>query len=120
MDFVDEEHLVLLQVGQHRGEVARLLDHRAGGGAHGHAHLVADDVGERGLAEAGRAVEQHVIERFAASDRGGNRHLQVVAHAVLADVLGERPRTQSRLVLCVLVHDPWSDQALVHLSHELP
>ena len=115
MDLVDEEHLVLLEVGQHAGEIARLLDHRSGGGAHRHAHLVADDVGERGLAESGRTVEQHVIERFAAAACGGNRHLQVVAHAILPDVLVERARTQSRLVLRVLVHTTGSNQALVHV-----
>ena len=103
VDLVDEQHLVRLQVGQHAGQVAGLLDHRAGGGADRHAHLVADDVGERRLAEPGRAVEQHVIERLAAAARGRDRHLQVVADAVLADVLVERARAQPGLVLRVVV-----------------
>ena len=65
MDLVDEEHLVLLEVGEHRRQVARLLDHRPGGRAHRHAQLVADHVGQRRLAESGRSVEEDVIERFA-------------------------------------------------------
>ena len=52
VDLVDEQHLVGLESGQHAGQVARLLDHRSGRGAHGHAHLRADHVGERRLAEA--------------------------------------------------------------------
>ena len=112
MNLVDEEDLVLLQVGQHPGQVARLLDDRSGGRAHRHAHLVADDVGERGLAEAGRAIEQHVIERLAAAARRGNRHLQVVADAILADVFVERARPQSRLVLRVVVGAAGGDQSI--------
>ena len=103
MDFVDEEHFARLQVRQHRGEIARLLDHRPRGRPDRHAELVGDDVGERRLAEPRRAVEQHVIERFAALLRRGNRDVQVLADAVLADVLVERPRPQTGFVLDVLV-----------------
>ncbi len=68
-----------------------------------HAELVGDDVGQRRLAEAGRAVEQHVIERLAALLRRGDRDVQVLADALLADVLVEGARPQPRLVLRVLV-----------------
>ena len=56
----------LLQVGEQAGQVALALERRAGGGAHADAQLVGDDAGERRLAEAGRAGEQHVVERLAA------------------------------------------------------
>ena len=62
-----------------------------------------DHVRERRLAEPGRAVQQHVVERLAALPRRGDRDLQVLADAVLADVLVERARAQPRLVLRVLV-----------------
>ena len=71
--------------------------------SHRHAQLVADDIGERRLAESGRAVEQHVIERLAALARRGDRHVEVLAHALLADVVVERARPQARLVLRVVV-----------------
>ena len=44
VDLVDEQHVVRLQVGQQRGQVAGLLDHRAGGLAQVDAQLVGDDV----------------------------------------------------------------------------
>ena len=72
-----------------------------------------DHVGQRRLAEAGRAVQQHVIERLAALLRGGDRHLQVLADAVLADVLVERARAQPRFVLRVLVDARGGDEAVV-------
>ena len=84
-------------------KVARLLDRRSRGRAHLHAELVGDHIGERRLAEAGRAVQQDVVERLAALLRGGNRDLQILAHAVLADVLVEPPRAEARFVLRVLV-----------------
>ena len=65
VDLVDEQHVALFQIGQQRREVAGLGDHRAGGGAEVHAELARDDLRQRGLAEAGRADEQHMVERLA-------------------------------------------------------
>ena len=44
-----------------------------------------------------------MIERLAALARRGDRDVQVLAKPVLPDVLVERPRPQSRLVLDVIV-----------------
>ena len=96
-----------------RGEIAGPLDDRTCGRAHGHAELVGDDVGQGGLAEAGRPVEQHVIEGLAALPRRGDGDVQVLADLVLADVLVERARTQSTLVLDVVVDAARGDQAFV-------
>ena len=101
------------EVGQDRREIAGLLEHRARRRAHRHAQLVGDDVGERRLAEPGRAVQQHVIERLAALPGGGNRDLQVLADAILADVVVERARAQARFVLRVLVDARGGDEAVV-------
>ena len=54
-----------------------------------HAELVRDDVRERGLAEARRAEDQHVIERLAALARGLDEDLQLRLDRRLADVVGE-------------------------------
>ena len=52
VDFVDEQHVARLQVGEDGGEVSGALDDRAGGGAEAYAELAGDDLGERGLAQA--------------------------------------------------------------------
>jgi hypothetical protein len=49
MNLVDEEDGVLLEIGQHSGQISGPLDHRSCGGANGYAHFVSDDVGEGGL-----------------------------------------------------------------------
>jgi hypothetical protein len=59
-------------------------------------------------------VQEDVIERLAALLRGGNRDLQVLADAILADVLVEPPRPQAGFVLRVFVDARRGDQAIVH------
>ncbi len=86
MDFVDEQHIARLQVGEQRGEIAGAFDDRTRRRAQVHAEFVGDDVRERGLAEAGRSENQHVIERFAASTRGFDVDRHLLAHGALADV----------------------------------
>jgi hypothetical protein len=67
VDLVDEQHLARLEVGEDRREVAGALEHRTRRRAQGRAHLVSDDVRERGLAETRRPEQQHVVEHLARS-----------------------------------------------------
>ena len=109
MDLVDEQHLPRVEVGQDAGQVARFLEHRSGRRPHGDAKLVRDDMSQRGLAQARRTVHQDVVERLVPLSRRRNRHRQVLAQPVLADVLGQRPRPEPGLVLDVFVHPGPSD-----------
>ena len=54
-----------LERGQEGGDVGLALERRAGGLHDRRPELGGDDVGERGLAEPGRAGEQDVVERLA-------------------------------------------------------
>ena len=101
--FVDEQHLARLEVREDAGEVPGLLDHRAGGRPDRHLELVRNHARQRGLPQSRRAVEQHVIERLVPLFRGLDRHAQVLADPLLADVLVERTRPQPGFVLGVLV-----------------
>ena len=65
VNFVDEQHVALFEVGEERREVAGLGDHRARRGAEIDAKLARHDLRQRRLAEPGRADEQHMIERLA-------------------------------------------------------
>jgi len=76
VNLVDEQKVALFQAGQQTGQVARLLDYWAGGDADVAAHFGAEDEGQRGLAEAGRAAEQDVVERLAAVHGGANHDLE--------------------------------------------
>ena len=72
VDFIDEEDILAAEVGQDGRQVAGALDGRAGGGLDVDAHLGGDDVGQGGLAQAGRPVEQDVVDRLAPAFGGGN------------------------------------------------
>ena len=65
VDLVDEEHRPRLERGQEGGDVALALERRARGLHERGLELGGHDLGERGLAEARRPGEQHVVERLA-------------------------------------------------------
>ena len=73
-----------------RGEIARLGDHRARGGAEADPHFAREDAGERGLAEPRRAEEQDMVERLAARLGGVDEDAQILARALLPDEFVER------------------------------
>src|SRR5207253_2516563 len=84
----DEQDIPVFEVGEQCGEVARLGDHRTRRGAEADPHLAGEDSCERGLAEPGRAVEQYVIERLAASFCRVDEHPQILPRGLLTDELG--------------------------------
>jgi len=66
VDLIDEQHVILFQVGQDSGQIAGPFDCRPGGDADVDAKLVGDDMRQGSLAQAGRAVQQGMIQRFLA------------------------------------------------------
>src|SRR5262249_25538389 len=105
MDLVDEQDVTLFQVGEERCEIAGLGDHRPRGAAEIHTELARDDLRQRGFAEARRADEQHVIERFLARPRGLDEHRKILARLFLADEFGKllRPQRGLRRVLVAAI-----------------
>ena len=89
---------LLLEVGQDRRQVASAcsstgpeVERRFD------AQLAGDDVRERRLAEAGRAEQQHVVQRLAAPLGGADEDLELLARLRLADVFGQPLRPQRAL-----------------------
>ena len=61
------------------------------------SQLVGDDVGQRRLAEAGRSVEQDVVERFASGLGGLDSDVEILFDLVLADELLQALRAKLEL-----------------------
>ena len=97
VDLVEEEHVALVHAREDRGEVAGVLDRRAAGDPQRRGHLGGDDHRERGLAETGRAGEQHVVGHPPAAAGGLEHQPELLAHPVLADELVEGAGPQRRL-----------------------
>ena len=94
MDFVDEQDVALFEIGQQRREIAGLGDDRARSRAKTDAELARHDLRQRGLAEAGRADEQHMIQRLVTLARGLDEDRKILARLRLADEFGQQLRTQ--------------------------
>ena len=97
VDLVDEQHVVLDQVGQHRGQVTRSFEGGAGRHPQRRTQFGGDDHRQRRLAEAGWAGQQDVIRCAAAVLGALDDQLQLFAHPRLTDELAERARTQARV-----------------------
>ena len=121
MDLVDEEDRALRRVGEEGHDVHLLVERRAARDAQLDAELVVQHGRERGLAQAGRAVEEDVRQRLAPLPRGGQADLEPLGDGPLPDHFREPLRAKllvdgigwSRLGGCVeepvrrLVGAPW-------------
>ena len=85
VDLVDEQHVPRFEVGEDGGEVARLVEDGPRGGAEVHPKLTRHDLGEGGLAEAGRTEQEDVIEGFGAGAGGVDIDLEVGLQRRLTD-----------------------------------
>ena len=94
MDFVDEQHVALFEIGQECGEIAGLGDHGPRGGAKADAEFARHDLRQRGLAEAGGTDEQHMVERLAALARRLDEDREIGARLRLADEFRQQLRAQ--------------------------
>ena len=102
MDLVDEQHFARVERGQEGGEVSR------------RPQLRGDHVGEAGLAHAGRAEEEDVVQGLPAAARRFDGHPQVGHHVGLTDVFVEGPRPQRLVEAGVVVGRPPGNDALFH------
>lgn len=83
VDFIDEQHIAGIQVGKQTGEVAWFFEDGPGGHAQGTVEFLGDDVGKGCFSQAGRTVQQHMIERIATLFGGLNEDLKVVYNFLL-------------------------------------
>ena len=101
MNFVDKQHVALVQIGQQGREIPRPFQGGAGGDAEIDPHLRRNNGRQGGFAQAGRAVQQHVIQGLATNLGRVDKDRQVILDLFLADVFGQGAGTQ-RVVAVVL------------------
>ena len=65
MDFINKQDVAFAEVGEDAHQVARPLQRRPRGGCDFRSHDIGDNVSKSGLAQARRAVEQHMLKCFA-------------------------------------------------------
>jgi hypothetical protein len=102
VDFIDKKDILALEIGQDSGQVTGTLDGGTGGRLDIDPYLGGDDMGEAGLAQARRPVEQDMVDRFAAAPGSGDGYLEVFLGIVLPDEVGQGTRSEAVIQGCVL------------------
>ncbi len=103
MNFINEQNVALFQIGEQCREIARFRDHRARRGAKADAHFARHDLRQSCFAKAGRADEQHMIERLIPLLRRLDEHREIGARLFLPDKIVERLRTQRGIRVIALM-----------------
>ena len=119
VDLIDKENVVLTQVGQKRREVARLFDGGAGGDADVAAERCRERRRQRGFAQAGRAVEQHVVQGLSPLLGGLDEHGQVVLRLLLADILPQGLGPEGPLLGVLLQEGLGHDGLFINVGPEI-
>ncbi len=117
VDLVHEQHIPFIERSEDGCEVTLAVERRACHRAQPDAELGADDVCKARLAEAGRAGQQDVLESLTAAACSFERDRELLADALLADELVERPRAKRALELLVaLALEHRRDEPLTHAA----
>src|ERR1017187_2489380 len=99
VNLIDEKYLVLVDVAKNGAKVLLFLQHWPCGGAEPHLQLLADDGRQRGLAEAGRPVEQHVVHGLAAQSGRLDGDAEVLLQFGLSYEIGQTARAKAHFKL---------------------
>ena len=92
---VDKEHIVFLKRGKQTGKIARFVEHRARSYLESDTKLVGDNLRQCCLAKARRAVQEHMVKRFATHLGGGDKHAEIL-HDFLLTTESAEPRGAQR------------------------
>ena len=112
VDLVDEEDGSRLERGEECSDIGLALERRRGGVNEPRAQLSGDDVGERGLAKAGRPGEKHVVEWLAAAAGCLDEDLELTRHRLLGDEVGQAWRAKRAIEVLVAVEPCLSHRLL--------
>src|SRR6266849_8199016 len=103
MNFIEKENLLFFERCQDGGQVAFALQQWPRAGLDRHVQFIGDDLRQRGLSQAGRSVEQHVVQRLAAAPRRVYRNLNIFLDAFLPDIFFQALRPHAHFDPGVLV-----------------
>ena len=99
MNLINKQYIVFLQRGQYACQIARLVEHRAGGHLKANAQLIRYNVGKCRLTQSGRTMQQHMIQRLLSHTGSHDEYLQVLHHLRLSTEIVERKRPKRILIL---------------------
>ena len=118
VNFVDEQNIAGLQVGQNRREVASLGNYRPRGRPKADPELTRHDLRQRRLSETGRPVQQGMVQRLATLARRLDENGQILSYRLLPDEIVESLRSQGKVAMVASI-ERWVHDAVHTLAHWL-
>src|SRR3984893_12696916 len=86
MNFVKKKYFLRFERSKNRRQISLALQQRPRAGLYRDQQFVGDNLRQRGLPQARRSIQQHVIERFTAAARRLDGNLNIFFYAFLPDV----------------------------------
>lgn len=114
MDFINEKHIPGVQVAENGSQVAGPLNGRTAGDADVLSHFRRHDAGEGGFSQAGRAVQQHMVQRVVTGKGGLDIDVQAAFYCLLAYVVPERVGAERLFHRAVFRHIGPGHQSVIH------
>ena len=114
VDLVHEQQVSLLQVVQDGRHLPGLLDGGPAGDLQMDAHLIGDDSRQRGLPQAGRPVEQHMVQGVPPQLCRFDIYLQILLHLGLTDIVIQFLRAQRAFYFDILFCDVRLNRTFLH------
>ena len=102
VNLIDEKHIIFLQRGENTRQIAWLVQHRTRSHLKTHAQLVGDDVAQRCLSQARRAMQQCMVKGFPTKTSSLHKHTQVLHHLCLSAEIVKPQRAQGIFEVLVL------------------
>jgi hypothetical protein len=95
VDLVDKENILAAQVGKDSGKVTGTFDSGPRCCFDIDSYLGGNNMCQAGLSEAWWAVEQYVVERFAATGSRGDSYPEIFFRLFLSGKIGKAPRSET-------------------------
>ena len=117
MYFVHKQNVIGFQVGQQRREIACPFQHRARGLPQVHAHLIGNNMRQRGFTQTRWTEYQHMIECFRTLACRLNKNFHLLTYGRLSGIL-LKPFGAYGTVNCLVIGGTvfGADQSVSHMS----
>jgi hypothetical protein len=102
VDFINEENVLAMEIGQDSRQVSGALYCRPRGNPDTDTHLDSDYVGQGGLTQTGGAIEQYMVQWLTPALGGGDSYSQVFFNPGLPDKVIKAPGSQAQIKRYVL------------------
>ena len=117
MNLVNKQYIAGLEVGHQGCNVTGLFQNGSAGGLQLNTHFLRNDAGECGFAEARRAEDQGMVERFSATARRREEDLHLLPHCTLSNVLVEPSRSDRAVHRVIAMVARVSRDKTISLDH---